>query len=200
MQKKEIWKDISEIKSIDIQKGVYMVSNIGRIKSIPRKHRKTELVLKQNLDKHGYYNIKLIIHSNQKSFLVHRLKAMAFIPNPQNKPEVNHIDGVKTNNGYNSDGKDNLEWATRSENQCHAYKYGLTKASRPMLGKFNYDCQNSKPVIQLSLDGNMIMEYGSAREVTRKTGIHYSCISKCCIGSRNSTGGFMWKFKLKPKQ
>lgn len=122
---KEIWKDVLGYKG-------YQVSNIGRVKRLPhwidvglnnvkRAFRK-EKILKQSCDTPGYYQVWLYLNKKRKGFRVHKLVAQAFIPNPQNKPQVNHIDGNKLNNKV-----DNLEWCTNAENQIHVYKIGLQK-------------------------------------------------------------------------
>lgn len=113
---KEIWKDIVGFS------GLYKVSNLGRIKSVDKKvnnngglqHRE-ERILKTRLNRHGYLQVVL---SKNKSYTktIHRMVAEAFIPNIKNKPQINHIDGDKTNNCVS-----NLEWATRQENMQHAY-------------------------------------------------------------------------------
>jgi hypothetical protein len=107
--------------------GIYEVSNLGRVRSLdriaititgrpsPRKGRNLVLAL----GKHGYPVVTLC-NKTQKMFSVHRLVAIAFIPNPENKPSVNHIDGDKANNSVN-----NLEWVTASENTKHAYANNL---------------------------------------------------------------------------
>lgn len=116
----EIWKDIRGYE------GLYQVSNLGRVKSLERmtsqnKHLKEKLTCLNKLS-HGYNNVGLCKQGKTKAFYVHRLVAEAFIPNPENKPQVNHIDGCKTNNKV-----DNLEWVTQSENMQHAYRTGLLK-------------------------------------------------------------------------
>ena len=121
----EIWKDIKGYE------GLYQVSNFGNVKSLDR------YIINKNGDKQyfpgKYLNqgisdnyLKVILSKNnkQRTFRVHILVARTFIPNPENKPEVNHIDGNKSNNRV-----DNLEWNTRSENELHAYKNGLSKPS-----------------------------------------------------------------------
>lgn len=103
----EIWKDIEGFD--------YQVSNFGRVKG---KHG----LLKPQFD-HNYYHVTLFKKGKRFMKLIHRLVATAFIPNPNNKPQVNHIDGVKTNNNLS-----NLEWVTNGENQKHAFRIGLQKA------------------------------------------------------------------------
>ena len=117
----EIWKDVKGYE------GLYQVSNLGNVKSLNRiKHyvngRKYTLngrVLKGILVGNGYYNI-VLCSSVKRKFYIHRLVAQSFIPNPKNKPEVNHINGIKTDNRVV-----NLEWSTRLENQRHAKEMGL---------------------------------------------------------------------------
>ena len=94
----------------------YDISNYGGIIM----NRKTKSILKPFSDKDGYLRIKISVNSYQYTRAVHRLVAQAFIPNPENKPEINHIDGNKTNNDVS-----NLEWATRKENAHHAIQIGL---------------------------------------------------------------------------
>lgn len=113
----EIWKPVPEYA------GYYEVSNLGRIRRI-----KTGKILKGYLNE--YYRVVLTVDSKGKDYSVHRLVAMTFIPNPENKPDVNHIDGNKLNNRV-----DNLEWTTRSENMKHAYRTGLYKNGGGMAGK-----------------------------------------------------------------
>ena len=107
---KEVWKDIYE---------EYQISNLGRIKSL--KWGK-ERILTPRKNFKGYMQIHIRVNGKDKVIKVHRLVAEAFIPNPDNKPQVNHIDGNKENNTSL-----NLEWCTNSENQLHAYKNGLQK-------------------------------------------------------------------------
>jgi hypothetical protein len=113
----EIWKDVVGYE------GKYKVSSLGRIKSSPKPKRTTEKILKPLPNKVGYLMVDLGDGVKIKRFLTHRLVAEAFIPNPCNKEQVNHIDGVKGNNVLS-----NLEWVTRSENQKHSIRTGLKTA------------------------------------------------------------------------
>jgi hypothetical protein len=83
-------------------------------------NNKTNVVLKQKIDRYGYYKVGLSNNGKIKTIRVHRLLALTYLPNPENKCDVNHIDGNKSNNDLS-----NLEWATRSENIKHAFKNGL---------------------------------------------------------------------------
>lgn len=125
----EEWRDIIGYE------GLYQVSNLGRIKSLYKKvickngfRSCKEKILKNN--SYGDYN-RIQIGKKSKHFLVHRLVAKAFIPNPENKPCVNHINGIKTDNR-----KENLEWSTYSENTIHAYD--VLKCNRYANSKENY--------------------------------------------------------------
>lgn len=117
---------------------------------------------------------------------IHRLVAETFIPNPENKPEVNHKNGNKADNRI-----ENLEWVTASENMQHAHKVLGIKSSN--FGKFGKDNHSSKPVKQIK-NGKTIAIYGSMREAERKTKICDVGISACCKGKAKSAGGYQWKY------
>jgi hypothetical protein len=110
-ERKETWKDIQGYE------GLYQVSDLGKVKSTKFGRVK---ILKLKKDKRGYYRARLWKDNVLKTYSTARLVATNFIPNPENKATVNHIDGIKTNNCVT-----NLEWNTSSENQLHAYKTGL---------------------------------------------------------------------------
>ena len=97
----------------------YEVSTLGKIRNKETKH-----ILKEKDNGHGYKIVNLYLNSNCKVCYIHRAVALTFLPNPLNKEEVNHIDGIKSNNKLN-----NIEWCTRSENNKHAYKIGLRVAT-----------------------------------------------------------------------
>jgi len=121
----EEWRDVIGYD------GLYQVSNIGSIKSVQRFYCRggkfmipvKECVRKLTLEKHGYLRVGLSIDGKMSNFMAHVLVAEAFIgPKPSDKHEVNHINGVKTDNR-----PENLEWVTRSENLFHAYRIGIKK-------------------------------------------------------------------------
>lgn len=172
----EIWKDIPNYE------GLYMVSNLGRVKSLPKNNHK-EIILKNKITKDGYYETALSKNNKQKWIRTHRLVAQAFIPNPDNKPQVNHIDGNKLNNNV-----DNLEWCTNQENINHAIRTGLEN----FIGKNN---PKAKSVLQYDKKGNFIKRYDTLREAMKETGTLESKISLVCNNHRKTAGGYIWKFE-----
>lgn len=111
MENKEIWK---KVEGYD---GRYWISNLGRVKSYANK---APIILKSTINKHGYEKLELSSNGITKSVLTHRLVACAFIPNPNNKPTVNHKNGIKNDNRLV-----NLEWATYEEQYRHSDNLGL---------------------------------------------------------------------------
>lgn len=127
----EIWKDIVGYE------GLYQVSNLGRVKSLPKMvgfRSQSEKLTAIFADKHGYHKTNLYKNHTHKQAYVHILVAQAFVPNGSNKPQINHIDGDKSHNFV-----ENLEWCTASENVVHAYSTGLKHGKKgidhPMFGK-----------------------------------------------------------------
>lgn len=176
----EKWKDIQGYE------GKYQVSNYGRIKSLSRKisngtgyYMSKEKILKGHVITNGYVQVEL----QGKGMLIHRLVAETFIENPYNKPQVNHIDGNKTNNIVT-----NLEWVTNGENQIHAYKNGLNKHSEKAGRK-------PKKVCQIDLKtGKVIKIYNSIAEARKSLGLKKDNISSVCKNKRKSCGGYGWRY------
>lgn len=176
MENQELWEDIEKFND-------YKISDLGRVKSLKGNKEK---ILKGVLNKDGYLVVGLL-NGKRKNKRIHRLVAIAFIPNPENKATVNHKKGIKTDNRASQ-----LEWATVSENSLHSYReLGRVHSST---GKFGKDNPRSKPIIQLSRRGHIICEYSGSAEASRKTGIHQGHISEVCNGIGKSVGGFIWKF------
>lgn len=176
----EEWRDVVGYE------GSYQVSDIGRVKSVPRvykmkdgrrKNIKKEIIMKFDIDKDGYFKIGLREKGKQRNFFIHRLVAQAFIKNPENKPQVNHIDGIKTNNSIT-----NLEWVTHQENRTHAAENGLVPDQ--------WGCKN--PNVKISESKVRII-----RELNKK-GVKYSEISEIVGTSvsnvKNIIFGKTWKW------
>lgn len=162
----------------------YYVTDNGDVYS--RNYKNTGRVKKMALTKRpdGYLRITI----KGKGYYVHRLVAEVFIPNPENKEQVNHIDGNKTNNCVS-----NLEWTSRSENVKHAYDVLHRKA--PYQGKLGKKDPKARIVQQIDKYGNVVAEYYGIGEVERITGIRKSSISSCCLGKCNTIRGFEWRYK-----
>ena len=151
----------------------YEINDIGIVR---KKHNKK--ILKQQIDKDGYYRVSLF--KNKKVFFkpVHRLVAITFVENQLNKPCVNHKDENKLNNCVS-----NLEWVTVAENN----KYG-TRTLRSSI-------KQGKVIEQYSLSGKLINTFHSIREAARKINKSSGNISRCCNGKSNTSYGYVWKFK-----
>ena len=122
----EEWKDIEGFE------GFYKISNLGNVMSMGGwcgTSKRNQMIRSTSITKDGYVKVRLMRNGKDRTSRIHRLVAEAFIPNPENKKTVNHIDGVKTNNNVV-----NLEWANRSEQMHHAYELGLKTA---MIGSTN---------------------------------------------------------------
>ena len=167
---KEIWKDKKDYE------GRYQVSNWGRVKSLKRKNVLKEKILKPYVDKDGYLTVML--NNPRKTFLVHRLVAEAFIPNPDNLPQVNHKDENKQNNVVI-----NLEWCDVKYN--NEYNNGQKRRAIKRL----------KPILQYTLDGEFVREWESAKQAEREGGFNNVCICKCCRGHIKYHKGFRWSYK-----
>lgn len=177
----EIWKDIPGYE------GLYQVSNLGKVKRLPIgkqwPYRQTHNnIRKQRLSTSGYLRVNLSKNNKVKWYNVHRLVALAFIPNPDNLPIINHKDENKTNNCV-----ENLEWCTTIYN----VNYGTARERQKETRRNNPNDKivrqkvgegNGKRVRQYTPDGVFIAEYASAMEASRATGVHDSQIRRHCKG------------------
>lgn len=181
-------KDIKKFKD-------YTIDTEGNIYS-KKKHK----YLKQTINKYGYCKVTLQKDKYKKMYSVHRLVAEAFIPNPNNLPQVNHKDGNKQNNRM-----ENLEWCTAKHNMNEAVKIGLfdnckkiqkENAVKSNLNKYHVLANEvtKKKVAQYDKQNNLLNTYESISEASRKTGITITNISYSANGKRKTAGGFIWHF------
>lgn len=166
----EIWKELDDLPN-------YEISNMGRLRN-----KNTLRILKTRVSKLGYEHIT-ITYGGEKYFrAIHRLVAKAFLINPDNKPEVNHIDENKLNNHVS-----NLEWMTKSENINHGTRNErVAKSVSKTL---------SIPIIAISIKTGKSQEFYGSRECARQLGLHHGNITLVLNGKRNHTGGYTFKYK-----
>ena len=177
--KNEEWRDVVGYE------GLYQVSSMGRVKSLERRfidkigreRYVKECFLKPCADRGGYLRVGLCDGKKQKTFKVHRLVCEAFHENPDNKPQVNHINEIKTDNRAS-----NLEWATARENSNFGTRNERVAKAR------------SKLVGQYAQDGELIKVWPSTMEVERQAGFSQGNISKAANGKYKHAYGFIWKY------
>lgn len=170
----EVWKDIKGYENI------YQVSNLGNIRRVYA-NKKTK-TLRLSLNKSGYLYVCISDKNKKKLFRVHKLVALAFLGDIPDNLEINHINGVKTDNR-----KENLEYVNRSYNLIHAYKNGLEKK------QYN-NIKKSKPVNQYDLNNNLIKTWESINEIQRQLKYYKQNISRCCNKKINTAYGYRWTF------
>ena len=196
---KEEWRDIPQYE------GLYQVSNQGQIRSIDRIVRRNGettknlggFILLPLYQKSGYMFVFLSKNGKAKRMAIHRAVALAFIPNTENKPEVNHINEDKTDNRV-----ENLEWATIKENRNYGTRIARGIANRNqtgekngMFGKRGSLNPNSKKVLQYDLSGQFIREYDSVKMAAEMTHSNASLIARVANGYLKQTNSFIWRYK-----
>lgn len=189
----EVWKNIDGYEN-------YQVSNLGNIKSLNYNHTGVDRIMKPSIIR-GYCQVQLFQDRIVSRKYVHRLVAQAFIPNPENKPEIDHINTIRTDNRV-----ENLQWATPKENQnnpltkikmsgenhCQYGKKGILSTNYGKLGILN---PKSIPVLQYSKSGKFIAEFAGIREAERMTNINSNSIGRVCKYKSKTAGGYIWKYK-----
>lgn len=168
---KETWKDVEGFD------GLYQVSDKGNVRSSYNNNFKGDVfngILKQKKNRSGYMEVSLCKDGRKRSFLVHRLVAIAYIENPFNLTQVNHKDEDKSNPSM-----DNLEWCTQ--------KYNATYGENPKV-------KNTK-VRQFDFDGCLIKKWDSMKDIEEQLGIKYQGVSRCCRKGQKSAGGYIWQYE-----
>lgn len=149
------------------------MSNLGRVKRVA-----TGRILKSGKNTYGYLQVNLCKNNIRCKKLIHRLVAQAFIPNPENKPQVNHINEIKTNNMVS-----NLEWMTAKENSNHGTRNERTSKKR------------SIPILAINIKTGESKDFYGGNECARQLGLHQQHISAVLKGKRRQTGGYTFKYK-----
>lgn len=157
---------LEEWRPIDGYENLYAVSSKGRVMNL-----KKNKMIKPWVSNYGYVLVNLRKNGKQKKYLIHKLVAEAFIPNPYNLPQINHIDECKSNNNVT-----NLEWCTPSQNQRHSIY------------------QRSCKINQYTLDGEFIKQWESSHEIERNLGYNDGNIISCCKNKQKTAYGYRWKY------
>lgn len=201
----EIWKPIKGYE------GKYYISNKGNVLAKNYERSGKSKLLKPTLTTTGYLKVELWVGSKRKIYRLHRLIAEAFIPNPQNKQFIDHINTIKTDNRI-----ENLRWVTRSENMNNILtKKKISESSKnrkvsiETRQKLSYATKHRKNAEEIFIKMQKAsveackkkvicietgIIYESAREASKCTGASYKSISNVCLGKRKRTKGFHWKF------
>lgn len=195
-------KFLNEIEGFEDYDG-YSVTEEGKVYSHFKRYDKEWQILKEPVrelkptaDKKGYLKVRLSSNGNKKSASVHRLTALAFIDNPDNLPQVDHIDANKLNNSV-----ENLEWVTGQENHRRKMEMGLNivkSGEEHYMRVRNYQKDEfpcCKEIVQYDIYGNFIAEYKSVKTAGEENGIDKTSISKALKGHIKTAGGFIWKYK-----
>lgn len=182
----ELWKDIGIYKGIDYT-GIYEISSKGRFRSLDRtiidKRGGVRLYEGKEMipfpDSSGYMKVTICKNGKVHEARINCLVAIAFIPNPNNLPQVNHIDEDKANNDVN-----NLEWCTCKDNINHG-----THNERVGIG-------HRKAIVQLNLSGDFVKEWKCIKDVEQEN-FNKEAVSMCAYKKRKTSGGYIWMFKNK---
>lgn len=177
---KEIWVDIPGWE------GFYQVSNFGRILSLNYNHTGKPRLRIARLGRGGYLYVNLHKCGVTKTMKVHRLVAIAFIPNPNNLPQINHKDEDKLNNCVW-----NLEWCDSSYNN----KYGNRPRKVLDAYKRNGSSKAKRPVVKIDKDGTVIDEFISISEAARQVGVRRESLRDCVLGRQHTCVGYVWRYK-----
>lgn len=204
----EEWRDIEGYE------GYYQISNMGNVRSLNYGRTGKTQVLQPHKNIYGYFQVTLFKNGKKNYYKVHRLVAQAFLENPNNLPQVNHINENKADNRICNlefcTAKYNVNYGTRNLRAGEAHKgilhseeakkkmseahKGIPIGPMPEKTKRKISETNSIPVAQYTRDGKLITIYYGAQQAKRETGISQGNISECCKGNRKTAGGYIWKY------
>lgn len=179
----EVWKDVEGYE------GLYQISNKGRLRHLGSQRYPGVRIKTLRTNQDGYYRMQLSKHHKSKGRFIHRLVALAFIPNPENKPEVNHINGDKLDNRV-----ENLEWCTNLENIRHAWKNGLVKGQNHGNYLRGKDAHNARPIKALDDCGNVVATYDCITDASKAIGVGSPQIVRVLKGRRHHTRGLKFQY------
>lgn len=179
----EIWKDVVGYE------GLYQVSNMGNVKSLNWRNEGYAKNLWLKPHNKGYLQVELAKNGAKKCFVVHRLVAVAFLPNPYDYPQVNHKDENKRNNCV-----DNLEWCDASYNATYSLKRHEKFYNGKRIAKRRNSSHSNQPIIQMTLDGKAVKTWKNSRLIFLETGMSDWSISECCRGKRKTAYGYKWRY------
>jgi len=184
------------MKDIPDFEGLYAATECGQIWSYPKTgpgRAHNGKFLKPAISGKGYQRVELfhsLVPGANRRHYVHRLIATCYLKKTEIQKEVNHKDGIKTNNNVA-----NLEWVTRSENMQHAHSVLMVSkdwCNRPkILGKNN---PKSIPVTQIALNGKTVKKWDCIQDAVRQIGAIGSCVTNCCKHNRKTHKGFIWEY------
>jgi hypothetical protein len=192
----EVWKPIIGYENF------YEISNTGKVRSLNYLGHHITKTLKVSLDSKGYYHLNLYKNGKSKTVLLHRLIAQAFIPNRENKPHIDHINTIRTDNRI-----ENLRWCTRIENQNNPItrakqrNSSFTSILKINASKINLSKSNnrSKIINQYSLNKEYIKSYPSLKIASKENNIPMSSICCCCRGIMKHAGNYIWSYSNSPQ-
>ena len=185
----EEWKIIEDYPD-------YMISNMGRVKSLNYNRTGKEKILKPSKN-NGYYYLNLCKNGKPQKYKVHQLVGKYFIPNPDNKPFIDHINTDRTDNRV-----ENLRWVTAKENCNNKLSIdNYKKRTSKLWERKDYVIKNkvshSIPILQFTKEGELVKKWLSAKSVEEEIGFYGSAIRECCKGNRKTAYGFIWRYYYK---
>lgn len=179
----EIWKDIEGYE------GRYQISNLGNVKSLNYGGHGYAKDLVPKVNNCGRLWVELFCNGSKRQCLIHRLVGEAFIPNPNDYPQINHKDENPKNNVV-----ENLEWCTQAYNNRYSLKLHperMRQRHPKIVRTFS-----GKKIVQLSLNGDVLRTWEDIRSIVRETGMSQWSITQCCDGNRRKAYGFKWQYAI----